>query len=308
MVSIKDLELKIRDLINIPRKQNSLLLEPASWNKLTSSLDIIGDTELAIDAFETSDFPKDEGSKYLILYGILQALFLQQDAVKHIAEALNFSYSPDLLLDEIREIRHDSVGHPSKREKRGKEIAYNFISRITISKNGFTLMKTFPNGKTPKFINIDLPSLVNNQRLKLAATLNNILEYLKDEEMKHRKMFRDDKIIAIFPPVIGYYFQKINESINGNKLLGLEHIKIIKDIIGNFRIGLEKRGRLASHIEHSIELINYPLAELYLFFEKSEECSLTHQGAYIFAFFIEKKIRELEELAKEIDSEYATDL
>jgi hypothetical protein len=308
MQNIKDLELKIRDLINIPRKQKSLLLEPASWNKLTSSLDIIGDTELAIDAFEASDFPKDEGRKYLILYGILQALFIQQDAVQNLTEALKLSYSPDPLLNEIREIRHDSIGHPSKRQRKGKELSYNFISRITISHSGFSLMKTFPDGRTPEFININLPSIINTQRDKLSLALNILLDRLKEDEMKHRKMFRNDLLEDIFPSTIGYYFQKLNEGIFGIKKLGLMHTNLLQDIVDNFKIALEKRDILESHIQYSIDLINYPLSELKLFFESPENSFLNDKSAYIFSFFVREKIRLLQELAKEIDSEYATDL
>lgn len=308
MVNIKDLELKIRDLINIPRKQKSLLLESANWNKLTSSLDIIGDTELAIDAFEANDFPKDEGSKYLILYGILQALFIQQQAVQNLTEALNLSYSPDPLLNEIREIRHDSIGHPSKRQRKGKELSYNFISRITISHSGFGLMKTFPDGRTPEFITINLLSIIKTQRDKLSQALNILLDRLKEDEMKHREMFRNDLLEDIFPFTIGYYFQKLNEGIYGIKKIGLMHTKLLQTIVDNFKMALEKRDILESHIQHSIDLINYPLSELKLFFESAEKSFLNDKSAYIFSFFVREQIRSLQELAKEIDSEYATDL
>jgi hypothetical protein len=308
MVNVKDLELKIRDLINIPRKQKSLLLEPASWNKLTSSLDIIGDTELAIDAFEADYLPEAEGDKYLILYGILQALFIQQEAVQNLSEALNLSYSSDPLLNEIREIRHDSIGHPSKRQKKGKEISYNFISRTTISHSSFTLIKTFPDGKTPEFVNINLPSIINTQRDKLSKVLTILLDRLKEDEMKHRKMFGNDLLEDIFPSTIGYYFQKLNEGIYGIKKLGLIHAKLLQDIVDNFKMALEKRDILESHIQQSFDQINYPLSELKLFLEVPEKSFLNDKSAYIFSFFVEEKIRLLQELAKEIDSEYTTDL
>ncbi len=126
--------------------------------------------------------------------------------------------------------------------------------------------------------------------------------------MKHRKLFRNDLLEDIFPSTIGYYFQKVNEGIYGIKKMGLVHAKLLQDIVDKFKIDLEKRDILESHVQHSIDLINYPLSELMLFFEKSEKTFLNDKSAYIFSFFVEKKIRLLQKLAKEIDSEYATDL
>ena len=63
--------------------------DSAAWNQLCSSLDAIGDTELAFDAYAALPEPSDEGTTYILVYGILQALVLQQDAVRHVAEALS---------------------------------------------------------------------------------------------------------------------------------------------------------------------------------------------------------------------------
>lgn len=72
MISMPELEEQIRDFINSPRKQHILLQDHADWNKLCSSLDVVGDTELAIDAYmENINEPASDGQKYLILYGIL---------------------------------------------------------------------------------------------------------------------------------------------------------------------------------------------------------------------------------------------
>jgi hypothetical protein len=50
---------------------------------------------------------------YLKLYELLQALFLQQDAVKHLCEALAVPNDPDQFprLRPIREARNASIGH-----------------------------------------------------------------------------------------------------------------------------------------------------------------------------------------------------
>ena len=45
--SISALEQQVRDFINRARKQHTLLKDSRAWNQLCSSLDIVGDTELA---------------------------------------------------------------------------------------------------------------------------------------------------------------------------------------------------------------------------------------------------------------------
>jgi len=103
MNSIPELEEQIRNFINSPRKQYTLLQDRADWNKLCSSLDVVGDTELAIDAYMGSiNESATDGQKYLILYGILQVLFVQQDAVKHMIEALGLQHEEDPILNHIR--------------------------------------------------------------------------------------------------------------------------------------------------------------------------------------------------------------
>src|SRR5438067_8514108 len=126
--------------------------------------------------------PESDGEKYLMLYGVLQVLFVQQDAVSHLAEALNISYSVDPVLTEIRKVRNDSIGHPTKRGK-GKGEAFNFISRISMDKSGFTLLTTYATDDT-KFQHISVPQLIESQRDILRTTLSDVVEKLKEEEMK----------------------------------------------------------------------------------------------------------------------------
>lgn len=309
MEKISELESEVRELINNPRKQYTLLMNPPVWNKLTSSLDVIGDTELALNAFLIKDWPDDDGGKHLMVYGVLQALFIQQDAVRNLSEALRIEYLMDPLLNEIREIRHDTVGHPTKRELKRKEIAYNFIARITIGRHGFMLMKTFPDGRSPQFNNVNIPDLINKQREILANLLSNLIEKLKKEEKEHRKMYTDQKLIKLFPKTLGYYFEKIYESTRGSKQnkFGELHVDLILKCVSEFEHALKERGILDNH-KYSINELNYPLLEIKKYFQKPSESKLNSEDAYIFTFFVKQKINNLMQIAVEIDEEYSKEL
>ena len=149
MTEIEQIVSGIRDLINGPRKKHALLQNHAPWMMLCSALDVIEDTDCCLEAFLATDINFDsgnqglnDGKKYMFVYGTLQALFVQQDAVEHFHQALkiryNLSRDHKSVLREIRDIRNNSIGHPTKSDRQ-TPIAFNFISRMTIGNQGFTL-------------------------------------------------------------------------------------------------------------------------------------------------------------------------
>ena len=108
-----------------------------------------------------------------------------------------------------------------------------------------------------------------------------------------------------------YYFEKIYESIHGNKPteFGSIHVKLIAETVETFKNQLEKRGILKAYdsITYLLDLLEYPIRQLSLYFAESKSSDLNDRSAYIFAFFIEKHIDELKKIAEEIDGEYEAD-
>ena len=92
--TISELERQIRDFINQARRQHALLKDSGAWNQLCSSLDVIGDTELAFDAYDEAPDTDDAGATYILVYGVLQALVLQQDAVRHLPRLWAWPMNP----------------------------------------------------------------------------------------------------------------------------------------------------------------------------------------------------------------------
>ena len=85
---ISTLEQSVREFLNTTRYQTDLLKDLNNWNQICSSLDTIGDTLLSIEDYVEAEYPDSTGLKYIFTYGILQALFIQQDAVKHLSEVI----------------------------------------------------------------------------------------------------------------------------------------------------------------------------------------------------------------------------
>lgn len=306
-MTVNDLKQEVRNFINNLRKQHALLQDTAAWNMLCSCLDLIGDTELAIAAYDQAHEPKDEGGKYLLVYGILQTLFIEQDAVRNLCEALGISYTADPLLEQIREIRNDSIGHPTKRGG-GKGKAFSFISRASLSKLGFDLMTTYPDGQSPLFRHVKIPSLIESQQVILAQTLTAALKELMKEEAEHKAMFKSDHVQDDFPKVLHYYFEKVYEAIHGNTPaeFGSTHIKLIAEAIEAFKAKLDKRGILKAYnsVTYLLELLDYPISQLSEYFTQPNSSALGNKSAYIFAFFVERQLEELKGIAVEIDEQY----
>lgn len=308
-MSISELESEVRDRINRRRKQSELLTRSGDWNKLCSALDVVGDTELALDAYLVQPNVEDIGLRYLFVYGTLQLLHTQQDAVAHLCEALRIKSKNSPRLPRIRELRSNAIAHPTE-QRENKAFKSNFIQRISLSHYGFTLMTVFSDGKPYHLRSVSIPNLIREQRGVIHAVLEEVLEKLDEEEMAHREQHRNDKLTDAFPQVLGYYFEKIFESTREPTYFpfGKMHVDLVSECLGRFKSLLEKRGEwgTSDSINYQYKLLEYPLAELKGFFTDRQTSKLNEKDAHIFASFVREELRELQKIAREIDEDYST--
>jgi hypothetical protein len=313
MATITELNENVREIINNPRIRCVLLEDAGAWKMLCSCLNVIGDTELALDAFLRQTDCGDNGTNYLLIYGALQVLFVQQDAVSDLAKALkplNVTYERSELLKEIREIRSDSIGHPTKRDlpKKDGPGPSNLMVRMSLSHRRFDLVKNYEDGRT-ECLDVDIVDLIQKQRANLAATLTSIADKLKEDDMKHRRKFKHEKLQDIFSPTIDYEFEQIYKACDEDEPLALPAIKITFGNLGKFKAALQVRGILQAYdsVVDDLDMTQYTLSELKKFIQNSPGSVLNDKSAYIFAYFARKHIDALLEAAKEIDREYASE-
>ncbi|MBL8191569.1 MAG: hypothetical protein JNK38_26360 [Acidobacteria bacterium] len=172
-------EQELRDFIVEPVRNDEYRVDLANYFQLIASLDAVGDTDTALDAFLEKQERENYGEWYLATYGVMQALVIQQDAVSRIAITLNLPYTPDAKLTEIRRLRNDAVGHPTAR---GAEPGSSFtaIARISLSQDGFYMLRTRRSPFENQTEQIDLPDLIRSQQSLLAASLSQILIQLRE--------------------------------------------------------------------------------------------------------------------------------
>jgi hypothetical protein len=306
----------IRELINNPRRQHRLLKNKPLWLQLCSSLDVIEDTELAIASYEAGESRTSDGSRYLAVYGLLQALFVQQDAVFNLCESLGI---PESLgnyprLEEIREVRHDSVGHPTKRaRKRGHPTSYHFISRATLRPDGFDLLSQYSDGEL-KRTTVSITGLVADQRRYVDDVLQAVIRTLEEEEAAHKEKFRVQKLAAVFPSTLDYALQKVLQctTTTEDAALGQAHLQEIAQALQAFRDALARRGiELDTYpsIRDVYQSLEYPLGQLEKFFERAKAGAgprIDARAAEIFAWYVQRQVAELRAMAREIDADYSS--
>ncbi len=303
-------ENQIRNLINNPQKHYRLRQNKALFYQLCSSLDVIEDTEDAIGAYTEKDFGQDKPSHYLAVYGLLQAIYVQQDAVINLCEALGIKDDINNYpkLKEIREVRNNTVGHPTKRErhKKGQPNSYHHISHVTLNKSGFTLASYFSDGSSAQFRDIKTPELIIEQRKFISSILTTLINNLEAEEKAHKEKFRMEKLIEIFPETLVYDFEKLLEGIFNDEDAALSDAKleIIIDVINKFHEAVGRRNMDSyERLQDDYELIKYAAINLRKYFRGKN--GIENPAAQIYYFFLQHKVDELKAYAQEIDNEYA---
>lgn len=310
---IRDLEVKIRGFIGSPRLQHVLMRDLAAWNVLCSSLDVIGDSHMAISTYEAVQESNDDGLCYLFIYGILQALYVQQNAVWHILEALNIKVpGPDQDLSYVRDIRNRATGHPTKRESRPKQNLTqrsHFITRFTLRTTGFHLATTYEDRQT-EFTEVDILDLIRRQRVAVIRMLTIVVKRLREREVEHRTKFKDKKLVKFFPQTLDYQFNLVFEACRGNdchKVVGVGSIDLLTKVVTEFKQALAERGILTDDdVKQEIDDVEYALGEIERYFKPLSQSTLDGRSSKIFAFFVEQKFKELKKIAEQIDEEYAS--
>lgn len=302
---VQELLSKIRKHINTHRYQILLIEEADTWNQVCSSLDVIDDTVLSIKAYLEEEFPSKTGVRYLYSYGILQSLFVQQDALKNLAEALKIKLEEDKDLKRIREKRNAAIGHPTKMN-RDKNFFFYHISRYSMSKEGFELIE-YTSDQRPEFLSVRIIALIETQINSLEKHFSKLNEKLTRIDIMHKNKFENNTLQNLFSSGMGYMHEKIVSGITskgGHDLaFSLSMLESLREIYENLKKAIKDRRELRDHIEYEFDMIFRAFDRINEFLtEKST--SIDELDALIYEEYIDKKKEYFLIIAKEIDEEY----
>jgi len=308
----------IRRLINVPWKQSALYRMRRSWLQACSALDVIGDTELAVEAYLQEGLGEHDGSRYLAVYGLLQALYTQQDAVSHLCKALKIksaTISPDWheypAIRSIRNVRNTAIGHPTEVGRR-EPFSYHFISRVTLTHHGFDLQSSYSDGREV-WQTVSLHDLIGKQADHLGRILDTVIDELTVEAAAHRARFRGEEMVNVFPPGLPYGFQNLfqatyQEPNLARVAIAKGAVEQINEVLSAFAEAASRRGLAeALHLDWTYEA--HALSVLDEYFDHllaGQEPNIDYRTARIFVSFLERQIDHLRETASEIDEDFST--
>jgi hypothetical protein len=305
MENLIDLASSIRDEINRPWKQNILLQDKNNWNRLCASLDSLEDSITALNGYIDGNITESSlGFKYVIVYGVLQALFLQQDAISNIYKALSLGYKQNKELRIIREIRNSSIGHPI-REDKGDFRSANYLQQFGMTHKTFRFMTFDPKKADPIFTNVDIPQLIDKQKAVMTDEINNIINTLSLENKIHKEQFMETNLVNMFNG-FDYCISKMYEVIHNIDYKDMSAIcfnEVIDDI-EKVKIELDKRNELGnrSGLDSVFSELKYCSMRLSKYFNNNE--SIINEELYIYIYFFDSKVKELIEMLEEMDEEY----
>ncbi len=305
--SVNELTDAVRTHINTHRYQSTLLDDSKLWNQICSSLDVIEDSLLAVDSYSSENYPDDTGLKYIYTYGLLQALFLMQDSLRHLSEAFDIQFELSSILKEIRNFRNASIGHPTKQDQKGQRY-YNYIIRISISKGGFDLMRS-TGDREHSTVHVDIAQACSDQLYGIIEAYRKITEKLEEIDRMHKEKFKESPVSDIFHSAMGYFFEKISQGIHahsyGDRLFGHENVRHVKETYEKFKSSLQDRNELHEYTEYDLNVYFHALGKLDEYLSDGET-SMEEADARIYLSFLRHEHEHFVAIAKEIDEDYQT--
>jgi len=273
---------------------------------MCGSLDAIESTQLAMDSYNglKKDGIKDLGLEYLIVYGLFQALYVQQDSMYNLCKSVNVPMPKRNLkakhpeLYEVRELRNKGIGH---------------IKLYSYTEAGEFSFSTYK-----------ISECIETQNQSLCTIIQQVIKKMKSMEQKHKDKYMQNKLRDNFPTDPQYCIGKLFEAINlidvedqeeslpqriGRETrihLAFSHAETLIKAINKFKGEFTKRGLQDVYVSIEIEHSKYPLEKLKKYFSSTSESSINSQDARAYADSAEKHILELVTHAQNLDSEYSS--
>jgi hypothetical protein len=322
---MKSLIYKIRELINKPILNSLLSKDNKRWNLMCGSLDAIESTQMAIDSYNclNKENIKDIGQK-LIIYGLFQALYIQQDAVSHLCKSIGIPLPknekdfkkkyPEVY--EIRQLRNKGIGHPSK-EGNTNSTHSMLIDNDSIELFSYTETGQFSCSK------YKISDCIEKQSQSLCRMLRKVIKKMRSIEKEHKTKYKQNKLRDCFPTDPQYCIGKIFEAINlidvqnqgettpqrigreSRISLASSHTNDLIKSIDKLHKELTEREVQDVFVRLDIEHSKYPLEKLKEYFGSVSQSSLNPQDARAYADSAKVHISDLIESAKKLDGMYA---
>jgi len=308
----------VRKRVNRRRTHAALFADRQRFTRACSAMDMLGDTCQALHAYlGNCERGADTPTSYLIVFGALQVLYVQQDAAFWLCAALGYPQAVTSFpgpekwvhstgneeLSRVRNLRASSVGHPVRRDKGPREDRGSyFIVQHSLRATGFQMMAHDEAGDT-RWISVPVLEFVKTQATALGTTLRATLREVDLADRAHREKFAGQPMEGIFRG-LSHPIEKMHQAVSEPSFrpVGMFGVDAVRRAMAQFRQGLEQRHEpFGDDLEFQFGHLEAGLTRLTDFFEgRTDDAEL----ADILATYVADRVAELRSWAEEMDREY----
>lgn len=155
-----------------------------NYKKFFAAADTLLDVSNILHVAETEIWPQDQTVGQLWMYGALQALAVQQDAMEQLLECFEHNVRSDtaLSLQTVNDLRVSAVGHPQ--DHSSKKLLYRgctFLAhRCASSLSRFEIV-TYPREGGWVKREVDVPELIGTQQIAVQMNLGEVWNRIKSD-------------------------------------------------------------------------------------------------------------------------------
>lgn len=282
------------------------------WGKFWSAFNALKDAQYAINEWKLSTSPQR-----LEMYGVLQALIVQQDALRHLQEAMAIlpinikNDYPELF--EIRVCRNQLVGHPSQ----------TTLSRNSSYLDGTITHTTVGYGKNSKIIEYVISSSMKSERKTLVlddiiikqedvmcSEIEALVTEVESKEIMHKSSFSSGALEGILRTA-DYLATKAFSS-EHEPSYALSSIETLASMYSSFKAEICKMYKV-ENINDSISVsgLVYEIGKIDKLLPRvtemlSDRKNIDDFDLDVYAEVLTISVRLLQEMAREIDKEFNT--
>ncbi len=294
-----DLIKRIRKHIQRLEQMSRLIPNRKKWIGITASIDVLEDSSWAVEYYVKNNYPSDMEGKYLYTYGLLQALFVQQDAAENIYKVFldeNIKWRDEYpKAYGVREMRNDVTGHPLNRDNH----FFIYLVQMDMKKESLTYTKDNVDLKKTESIKVNVMESIEDSAKCINHVLERVLEKLDSEHKNYIIAYKDVKMVKFFQG-LSYASEKIFDR---DPVMGDFHYESTKNMVKKCKEEVAKRYGSVEAIE-AFNSIFKEVDELYDLIDNevpNSNMSKKDEVIYRLKENLISKLEELEGLCKERD-------
>jgi hypothetical protein len=216
-----------------------------SWSMFYGATDALLDAGTAAASYRRA-ISSDTGVNLIACYGFLQALYVQQDAVRTLCRAVGLKWHPNSneRLKEIREIRNRLTGHPALagEQTEPRRLSSAIISYNDIGPERFRGCVYYDDGA--EIIEVDVSTVLEDNERQLVAQMFVVENEMDKEESRFRSEQSEHPFALCFDARFNYLLQRLSCDLSDEGRVGQarSHAQMIHDTMVTLRDALVERG------------------------------------------------------------------